>query len=81
MLSILLTILLALSFIIFSIALYIVTACYWINGAGTSLSDIRGKVLNTNKVSTKLLGPVESFNALTAIYKYIFFKVFKPISS
>ena len=77
----LLTIFLALSFMISSIVLYIVTAYYWINGAGISLSNICGKVLNTNRVSTKLLGPIKLFNTLTAIYKYTFFKIFKLISS
>jgi hypothetical protein len=45
-----------------------------------SLFNIHRKVLNINKVGTKLLGPVELFNALTAIYKYTSFKIFKPIS-
>ena len=63
-----------------SIALYIATAHCWINSASMSLSDIYGKVLNTNRVSTKPLGPIELFNALTAIYKYTSFKIFKPIS-
>jgi hypothetical protein len=77
----LLTILLILSFIISSIALYIATAYYWINSAGMSLFDIYRKVLNTNRVGTKLLGPVELFNALIAIYKYASFKISKPIFS
>ena len=76
-----LTILLALSFVISFIALYMATACYWINGAGISLSNICGKVLNTSRVGTKPLGPVELFNALTAIYKYASFKISKPIFS
>jgi hypothetical protein len=79
-LSMLLTILLAFSFVISFIALYIAIAYYWIDGAGMSLSDIYGKVLNTSRVSTKLLGPVESFNALIAICKYTSFKISKPIS-
>ena len=81
MLNILLTILLAFFFVISFIALYIVTAYCWINSAGILLSDICGKVLNINKVGTKPLGPVELFNALTAIYKYTSFKISKFISS
>ena len=52
-------------------------ACYWIDGAGISLSNIYRKALNTNKVGTKPLGPIKLFNALTAIYKYTSFKIFK----
>ena len=37
-------------------------------------------MLNTNRVGTKLLGPIESFNALIAIYKYTSFKISKFIS-
>ena len=43
------------------------------------LSNIYGKVLNTSKVGIKLLGPVELFNALTAICKNAFFEISKPI--
>ena len=46
-----------------------------------SLSNIYRKALNINRVSTKLLGPIELFNTLTAIYKDAFFKISKPISS
>ena len=45
-----------------------------------SLSDIYRKVLNTNRVGTKLLEPIKLFNALIAIYKYTSFKISKPIS-
>jgi hypothetical protein len=45
-----------------------------------SLSNIHRKTLNTNKINTKPLGPVELFNALTAIYKYTSFKISKPSS-
>jgi cell shape-determining protein MreC len=79
-LSILLIILLTLSLVISFIALYIAIVYYWINSASTSLSNIYGKALNINKVGIKLLGPVELFNTLTAIYKYTSFKIFKPIS-
>jgi len=80
-LSALLTILLALSFVISFIALRMATARYWINGASTLLSNIYGKALNTSRVGTKPLGPIELFNALIAICKYAFFKISKPISS
>jgi hypothetical protein len=63
-----------------SIALYMAIVYCWIDNASTSLSDICRKVLNTNRVGTKPLGPVELFNALIVIYKYTSFKISKPIS-